>query len=450
MGAERGRHRPVRFDRRLPEPEQDRGLLRHRVRPHRLLRRHVRDVQQRGRCVLRPHRALRLQQERDRRCPGHRFRLRRGLQRERDSRFMRDRRGRSRSLHLLRQLRRLLGRADPQCQRLPVFPEQVRDQRPLRQLRREHGGAGAQRQRLPVFPEQVCGGVFLAPLGLTRRRIAMVRVAMCVVAALAGAARAQVRTENILPQSTDPAIDGWLGAHSVAFSPSIAHRNLLFLYLHGQGGSGTGASGLLKTAAEEGFHAVGLTYPNDWSPFNLCAGDPSCPENLRSEIIDGTDRTPVIAVSRANSIENRLIKLLAYLASAHPGEGWDQFTSGSVIAWDHTVVWGHSQGGGDAGGIARRHLLARPCFSAPAADGGPGNPAAWWATHLTPASLCYGFCHTQDSLSTRGAFWDALGMSAFGSLIDIATQSPAGTHEISTSIAPAVAGQYHNSVIADN
>jgi hypothetical protein len=273
---------------------------------------------------------------------------------------------------------------------------------------------------------------------------------MCVVAALAGAARAQVRTENILPQSTDPAIDGWLGAHSVAFSPSIAHRNLLFLYLHGQGGSGTGASGLLKTAAEEGFHAVGLTYPNDWSPFNLCAGDPSCPENLRSEIIDGTDRTPVIAVSRANSIENRLIKLLAYLASAHPGEGWDQFTSGSVIAWDHTVVWGHSQGGGNAGVIARRHLLARACFSAPAADGGPGNPAAWWATHLTPASLCYGFCHTQDSLSTRVAFWDALGMSAFGSLIDIATQSPAGTHEISTSIAPAVAGQYHNSVIADN
>ncbi len=278
-------------------------------------------------------------------------------------------------------------------------------------------------------------------------------ISIALMAALAGSAHAQtLRTETVLPQTTDPAITGWLSAHYVAFAPKITHRNLLFLYLHGQGGTGAGATALVKTAAEEGFYAVGLTYPNGWSPFNVCAGDPACPENLRSEIIDGTDRTSAITVTRPNSIENRLIKLLAHLAQIHPDEGWDQFTPSGSIAWDRLVVWGHSMGGGNTGVIARQHLLARACFSAPAADGGPGDPAAWWAIHLTPASSCFGFCHTQDSLSTRVAFWDALGMNAFGPLLDVAANSPpfSSTHKLSTSIAPAVAGQYHNSVITDN
>ena len=43
------------------------------------------------------------------------------------------------------------------------------------------------------------------------------------VLAFSIAAHAQPRTETVLPQTTDPAINGWLGAHYVAFSPSITH-----------------------------------------------------------------------------------------------------------------------------------------------------------------------------------------------------------------------------------
>ncbi len=273
---------------------------------------------------------------------------------------------------------------------------------------------------------------------------------------VANATGQPVRVVSVLPASTDSAINGWLGAHSVAFSTETDQRGQLFVYLHGQGGTGTGANELLRTAARAGYHAIGLTYPNDWSPFNLCSGstDPSCAENIRREIIDGVDRSSLIAVSRPNSIENRLIKLLAHLETMHPGEGWGSYVDAATgtIRWNLVAVWGHSQGGGNAGVLARHRSLARVCLSAPAADGGPGSPAPWWDSHATPSGAYFGFCHTQDGLNTKVAFWTALGMAAFGPVTDVATAVPpyANTHMLSTSVAPAIAGQFHNSVVADS
>jgi hypothetical protein len=276
---------------------------------------------------------------------------------------------------------------------------------------------------------------------------------MIAIASFNGAAQT-LRTENILPAATDPAIDAWLSSHYTAIALNTPLRNRLFVYIHGQGGTGGGATELIKTAAEERFHSVGLTYACDWSPFSLCqaAGDPDCPEKLRREAIEGADLSTHISVSRANSLENRLVKLLAHLDALHPGESWAQFAPSAQIQWGSIVLWGHSMGGGNAGIIARHHQLLRVCMSAPAADGGPGSPAAWWAVHATPAASYFGFCHTQDQLATKVYFWDSLGMGVFGSVIDVAATSPpySGTHELSTSVAPAIAGQYHNSVIADN
>ncbi len=277
---------------------------------------------------------------------------------------------------------------------------------------------------------------------------------VAVVTSLAGAALGQtLRTEQVTPQSTDPAITGWLSPHFAALATDRPHRGLLFLYMHGQGGNGSGATELVKTAAEEGFHAVGVTYACDWSPFTLCqgSGDPDCPEKVRRETLEGADYSPFVSVSMPNSLENRLRKLLTFLDNAHPGEGWGAYVVKGQIQWGSIVVWGHSMGGGNVGVLARLHTLARVCMSAPAADGGPGSPAAWWAVHATPASSYYGFCHTQDQLSTKVAFWNAIGMGTFGAVVDVASASPpyAGTHELSTSVEPAVSGQYHNSVVAD-
>jgi len=260
-----------------------------------------------------------------------------------------------------------------------------------------------------------------------------------------------VRTETVAPIAANPAVSGWLSSHLVAFAPDVTQRNQLFLFLHGLGGSGGGASALVKSAAELGFHAVGLTYPNDWSPFILCSGDPNCPEAIRREIVDGVDRSPLITVPPADCITARVRSLLTYMNGLHPDENWLQYVSGDSIAWDRVVVWGHSQGGGNAGVLARHNAVARLCTSAPAADGGPGNPAAWWSGGVTPAERCFGFCHTLDALNVKVAFWNALGMGAYGEVVDVAGAAPPfdGTHMLSTSVAPAIAGQYHNSVAMD-
>lgn len=294
----------------------------------------------------------------------------------------------------------------------------------------------------------------MPPRASARRVFANIPVllAACLAQVVATPANAQaLREQSIAPQSTDPQISSWTANHAVVIhTDPAARRGELCLFLHGLGGTGQGARDLLRTAGELGYHALGLTYPNDWSPFVVCAGDPACPEALRREIVDGVDRTPLITVARADSIENRLIKVLAALHAQHPDEGWDAFVIDEAIQWDRITLWGHSQGGGNAAIIARTHAVSRLCTSAPAADGGPGNPAAWWNAFATPPTRCFGFCHVQDALTAKVAFWNALGM--LGPATDIAvTPSPFNSvQQLSSSIEPAIPGQYHNSVVIDS
>ncbi len=272
------------------------------------------------------------------------------------------------------------------------------------------------------------------------------------LAVLASPAFSQVRTDFVAPLATEPGVTGWLGNHAAVLDTGAAHRQELMVYLHGQGGTGTGAQELLRTAAEEGYHSVGLTYPNDWSPFNLCigSGDPDCALKVRREIITGADHSPLITVSRADSVENRLIRLLEHMEGLRPGEGWGQFLDNGAVRWERVAVFGHSQGGGNAGVIAKDHALARCCTSAPAADGGAGNPAPWWGQHATESGRYFGFCHTQDGLAQKVAFWNAVG--APGPVVDVAASAPpfGGSQQLSTSIEPAAAGQYHNSTVIDS
>jgi pimeloyl-ACP methyl ester carboxylesterase len=280
------------------------------------------------------------------------------------------------------------------------------------------------------------------------------KVHVLVAALLAPAALGQsIRVEQITPHATDAAITQWNPAHVAMLDTSRAARPVLFLYLHGQGGSGGGAQELLRVAAGEGLFTVGLTYPNDWTPFTYCNGSNSdCYENLRREILDGVDRSPFISVDQTNCVEHRLLRLVQFLASEHPAEGWGQFLSGDSIRWGSVLVWGHSQGGANAAVLARNAEVLGACLTAPATDFVGNQPAAWWSSHATPTQRYAGFCHAQDQLSAKLAAWHSIGMDAFGAVRDVAgATSPFGlVHELSTSVAPAVAGQYHNSVDQDS
>src|SRR3989449_235134 len=75
--------------------------------------------------------------------------------------------------------------------------------------------------------------------------------------------------------------------------------------------------------------------------------------------VDGTDRSPFVDVTAANSIDNRLTKLLEYLAAQQPEEDWSRYLAHHKPKWSQIAISGHSGRGvrGDdreaSGGSAR-------------------------------------------------------------------------------------------------
>lgn len=271
----------------------------------------------------------------------------------------------------------------------------------------------------------------------------------------------------ILPKDTDREITTNLEPHYVVLNPSVPARNQLFLFLPGTGGRPQNCQQIVNTAADLGFHAIGLRYPND-QPVNgptLCGGantDLDCYAKVRLEIKDGIDRTPLLSITRANSIENRLIKLLLYLHSRFPNEGWGQYLQeDGTIKWSSIIVSGHSQGGGHAGIIGRYHPVARVVMFAPGTDYNArlGRPANWIAVpsstpNATPPERFYGFSHQRDEtvdfriLATL--IWPAFGMDQFGPVVNVDTTAPPyqNSHMLTSNL-DTPTQNYHGCVVVD-
>lgn len=222
---------------------------------------------------------------------------------------------------------------------------------------------------------------------------------------------------------------------------------------------------IVRTGATRGYHAIGLTYPNDVTVADRCAAsaDADCAGNVRREVITGENTSTLIAITRADSIAGRLVSLVGYLDRTYPGEGWGQFLVGGQPDWSKITVAGHSQGGGHAAYLAKLVSLGRSVmFSSPGDTGPtPGSPAAWYALpNITPLARQYGFSHTGDELVPFGfvlSNWRAIGIDQFGAAVSIdGTVAPFGdSHQLSTSAPPnpnpiaLVAAPMHSSPVVD-
>ncbi len=287
-------------------------------------------------------------------------------------------------------------------------------------------------------------------------------VAVVLLTLFASSGNCQRQSFFVAPQTTDPNITTNLNSHYVSINRATVRRNQLFLFFPGTGGVAFNYLEINNTAADLGFHAINLTYPNDEPVNTLCGGlnsDLDCYANVRLETKDGTDRTDLVNVNRPNSIENRIAKLLIYLAQEFPDDEWGQFiTSDSTIRWSKVVVSGHSQGGGYAGIIARYHPVVRAVkFAAMDFNGRSNAPANWIAQpestpNATPSARFWGFSHQADemisfmTLSTR--IWPAYGMPEFGEVTNVDVGQPpyGGTHSL-TSGRPC--GNYHGCIVVD-
>jgi len=234
----------------------------------------------------------------------------------------------------------------------------------------------------------------------------------------------------IAPQATDDRIDRALANHYVWLDTAARSNQKLFLFL--PSGRSAPDTFLLvgQEAARLGYHVISLMYQNDLILVALCgaaaarsaADGSACYERARLDIIDGRGRSAAIpelaqagfAVSEANSIDNRLTKLLDSLDAWHPEQGWSRFLVNGAPKWSRIAVGGHSQGGGEAAMIAKIRLVPRVVMFSSVPDTIPaGQAPAWISSHKTPSHRYFALAHDCDQFfRSIVASWDSLGLDA--------------------------------------
>jgi hypothetical protein len=248
-----------------------------------------------------------------------------------------------------------------------------------------------------------------------------------------------VQTRVVAPSSTAPGISDQFGNHLI--SRGALDLGRLFVFFPGSTARAEAYSAIVETAARQGYHAIGLSYFNPQVVNSLCGGtmESDCLANVRRELIDGVDRTPVIGVPVADAIETRLSKLLAWLVTHHPQEGWSQFLDAQGgVRWEAVVVAGHSQGGGQAAMLAKDRVVARVvCFSSPGDDVN-GTPASWLTGHLTASNRYFVVSHQREPnalANTRAA--DAIGVPGQPFIVTIEPPDAGVTNRLVLTLPPA-------------
>jgi len=240
----------------------------------------------------------------------------------------------------------------------------------------------------------------------------------------------------VSPQDTDPAIDQFLQDHYALYNRAVPQNGKLFVFFPGTFARPSDYQWVLDEAASRGYRVIGLEYPSTTanprqsSVVQLCTrdADPACYGRVREARLRGGDLGGLDSVTPANSIVNRLVRLLGYLQQQYPDEGWDAFMPGDQIDWSRVAVGGHSQGGGVAALIAKQYPVARVAMWSGPADYVPlaGTFATWMLEpSATPIDRYYGLVHESER-GARGILggYAALGLDRYGAPVGVAASTP--------------------------
>ncbi|MEN0021141.1 MAG: hypothetical protein AAF747_09690 [Planctomycetota bacterium] len=245
--------------------------------------------------------------------------------------------------------------------------------------------------------------------------------------------------------------------HVVATSRAEEPNGRLFVWISGSGATPGQYLEVTRTAAEQGYDAVGVVYAS-WPPVNDITTqnpDTELPELIRRERIFGEPFPGGSGVDPANGIENRLIKLLQHQASAFPNERWtDYLTPTGGVDWSRIVVAGHSQGAGHSAYLGKIRRVAGVLIFGGPGDFVQGFGTAPWVIEpgITPPGRSLAFVHLDDA-TAPGFFFNQriLGLNAFGDLqgVDRRPASELTSHML-TSGFPVPPGQTgHSAVCVD-
>jgi predicted esterase len=213
----------------------------------------------------------------------------------------------------------------------------------------------------------------------------------------------------IKPSETDPAIRRFDSAHYVLFNANSSPQADLLVFLPGTGAKPPGPVPFLKAAADAGYRVISLAYNDVPAVAVYCPRkpDPACSENFRRMRIYGDETTIDRAIdnSKAESVINRLVKLLEYLKRHDPGRNWGDYLEDGTLNWNRIAFTGQSQGAGMAAFIAKEHLVARVVlFSSPwdfvVSKGSVRRLAAWISQpSKTPPERWFGGYHQRENMA---------------------------------------------------
>jgi pimeloyl-ACP methyl ester carboxylesterase len=258
------------------------------------------------------------------------------------------------------------------------------------------------------------------------------------------------------PQDTDARIKEWTEAHWISVNPYVPANGLLLVFLAGSFVNADRVRLLLQCAADLGYRAINLRYPNSWTVGDLCrnSGDPDCHAKVRLEIAEGIPPRGQLGLRAGDSIVSRLAKLLRWLEERQPDLGWVNFLTSRGLRWENIALAGHSQGSGHAALLAKRHRVARVVMLGGPADFHLANnsPASWLGSPgETPVEHHFGFVHCKDPGFPRTALaWKMMGLGSTGLPVKIDGERPpyGYSHQLYTDL-DAVNGRFHASVATD-
>ena len=234
----------------------------------------------------------------------------------------------------------------------------------------------------------------------------------------------------IAPSLTDAQLSSFNDDHQVYWNSDCTHLGKLLVHIVGTNDSPQNTQYFPSIAADNGYHVIVLSYPNTVSIPSSCRldSDPLCFDNMRKEIVYGGNWSPHVNVNSANSIVNRLQKLVLYLNINWPNQNWGQFlTVGNDINWLLLTVSGHSQGAGHAAYLGVEQDLNRVIMF-----GGPNDYSEYFndtpnwldIPRATADSSYFGFINKYDGVidyQEQLEHWNELNLSLFGDTVEVSS-----------------------------
>ena len=264
----------------------------------------------------------------------------------------------------------------------------------------------------------------------------------------------QLQSFYVSPNQTDPNYSIQDSSHFIVRNTST-QINKLFLFFGGSFSSPGNYRFICRVAANMGYDAISLCYPNNVPVHPLGASfDSLVFDKFRQEICFGTPQSPFVTVDTLNSIYTRTLKLIQYLSETYPSQNWGQYLlSPTTLNWSKIAVSGHSQGSGHAAYLAKYYNVERNVmFSGPNDYSTRYNCSAHWLRQpgVTPTNKQFVFLHLRDeAVPFYEQFVNISGMGMLQkddtTIVDNSLPPYSNSHCLYSNVEPSVAGKYHGS-----